>query len=210
MRAAAGKLTGRCGLRNQAALATVAAMRYLLVVAVLASGCSGAAQLPPVPVGQEIEPAPGAEVGAAVPRRAEIPVSPAAPSKPPLPKTSAIKTDAPTDVAAAPADAVRLPSGLAYKTLRPGDGPLATGESTVSVHYAGWTTDGNLFDSSILRSQPLTIGLHQVIEGWRIGVGTMKVGEIRRMWIPQELAYKGKAGAPAGTLVFDVELLQVE
>lgn len=162
-------------------------------------------------LGAEIPPQAGAETGAHLARpQAEPPAQTSEPAKSKLPTTSAIKTEAPPDVAAAPADAVRLPSGLAYKTLRPGDGSEASQDSTVSVHYAGWTTDGNLFDSSVPRAQALTIGLNQVIAGWTIAVSGMKVGEIRRMWIPQELAYKGKAGAPAGMLVFDVELLRVE
>lgn len=189
-------------------------MRTLLaVVVVVVSACSGAETADRTGLGREIAPAPGAEADPNVAVRAADPparATPAAPAKPTLPTTSAIKTDAPADVAAPPPDAVRQPNGLAYKTLKPGDGPLASRDSTVSVHYAGWTTDGKLFDSSVPRAEALTIGLHQVIVGWREGVAGMKVGEIRRLWIPEIMAYGGKEGAPKGMLVFDVELLRVE
>ena len=117
---------------------------------------------------------------------------------------------APDDVAAAPSDAVITASGLASKVLVAGDGdrhPAAT--STVRVHYTGWTTDGKMFDSSVIRKEPATFGLNQVIAGWTEGVQLMVEGETRRFWIPQELAYRGMPGAPAGMLVFDVSLLAI-
>ena len=118
--------------------------------------------------------------------------------------------EAPADVAAAPVDALKTDSGLAYKVLKKGTGvehPAAT--SKVSVHYSGWTTDGKMFDSSVERGTPATFPLNRVIAGWTEGVQLMTVGEKTRFWIPQELAYKGKPGAPAGMLVFDVELLEI-
>ena len=118
---------------------------------------------------------------------------------------------APADVAAPPADAEKTASGLASKVLKPGVGdehPKAN--STVTVHYSGWTTDGKLFDSSVVRGEPATFPLNRVIPGWTEGVQLMVVGEKRRLWIPEELAYKGAPGAPQGMLVFDVELLSIE
>ncbi len=117
---------------------------------------------------------------------------------------------APADVAAAPADAIRTPSGLAYKVLTPGGGgdhPGAT--DRVTVHYVGWTTDGKMFDSSYKRKKPASFALNKVIAGWTEGVQLMAVGEKTRFWIPEELAYKGTPGKPAGMLVFDVELVDV-
>lgn len=114
----------------------------------------------------------------------------------------------PEDVAAPPADAEKTASGLASKRLKEGKGgekPTAT--SRVTVHYAGWTTDGKQFDSSVDRGQPATFPLNQVIAGWTEGLQLMEVGEKRRFWIPEALAYQGRPGAPAGMLVFDVELL---
>jgi FKBP-type peptidyl-prolyl cis-trans isomerase len=118
---------------------------------------------------------------------------------------------APSDVAAAPADASRTASGLAYKVLVPGTGTDHPGPRDVTeVHYTGWTTDGEMFDSSYKRNQPASFALDKVIAGWTEGLQFMVVGEKTRFWIPESLAYKGRPGAPAGMLVFDVELLSLK
>ena len=125
------------------------------------------------------------------------------PPAPPMPT-------APSDVAAPPADSVKTPSGLASKVLTPGKGGAQPGAtSVVTVHYTGWTTDGRGFDSSVVRGQPATFPLNRVIAGWTEGVQLMTVGEERRFWIPENLAYGGRPGKPAGMLVFDVELLAI-
>ncbi|MEW6323511.1 MAG: FKBP-type peptidyl-prolyl cis-trans isomerase [Acidobacteriota bacterium] len=119
-------------------------------------------------------------------------------------------TVAPSDVAAPPADAQKTASGLAYKVLRAGTGSeKPQRRSRVTVHYSGWTTDGKLFDSSVMRGSPASFGLDEVIEGWTEGVQLMVVGEKTRFWIPERLAYKGQSGAPRGMLVFDVELIAI-
>lgn len=118
---------------------------------------------------------------------------------------------APPDVAAPPADATRTPSGLAFKVLRPGSGaerPKA--RSRVSVHYSGWTTDGRLFDSSVLRGQPAEFAVDEVIRGWTEGLQLMVPGEKRRFWIPAKLAYGSDKSKPQGMLVFDVELVAIK
>lgn len=113
----------------------------------------------------------------------------------------------PTDVAAPPADAKKTASGLAYKSLSPGKGGAHPNEnSTVTVHYSGWTTDGKLFDTSVEKGQPISFGLRDVISGWTEGLQLMTVGEKMRFWIPEKLAYKGER-PPRGMLVFDVELI---
>jgi len=120
-----------------------------------------------------------------------------------------IPTRAPADVKAAPADAKTTPSGLAYKVLQQGVGgrhPRSNGE--VTVHYTGWTTDGKMFDSSVVRGQPTTFTLDNVIPGWTEGVQLMFEGEKARFWIPEKLAYGGKS-APYGMLVFDIELVKI-
>jgi len=123
------------------------------------------------------------------------------PEPPPVPK----------DVAAAPKDAKKTASGLAYKFLKRGKGKVhPKPEDRVEVHYTGWTTDGKMFDSSVTRGRPMTFGLNQVIPGWTEGVALLAEGDSARMWIPEDLAYKGRPGAPAGMLVFDVELLKIE
>ncbi len=117
---------------------------------------------------------------------------------------------APSDVAAAPKDAKREASGLSSKVLTKGTGKAhPTAQSTVRVHYTGWTTDGKMFDSSMARGQPAEFPLNGVIKGWTEGVQLMVEGEKRRFWIPEALAYGGRPGAPQGMLVFDVELLKV-
>jgi len=116
----------------------------------------------------------------------------------------------PPDVKAPPADAKKTASGLAYKVLKEGTGgrhPRASG--SVSVHYTGWTTDGKMFDSSVVRGQPTTFGLSDVIQGWTEGVQLMAEGEKTRFWIPAKLAYEGKQG-PQGLLCFDIELIKFE
>jgi FKBP-type peptidyl-prolyl cis-trans isomerase len=114
----------------------------------------------------------------------------------------------PDDVAAPPDDAEKTASGLASKVLRPGKGATHPAKTdVVTVHYTGWTTDGKSFDSSMSRGKPVTFPLDRVIAGWTEGVQLMVAGEKRRFWIPEELAYKGKEGRPAGMLVFDVELI---
>lgn len=115
---------------------------------------------------------------------------------------------APEDVAAPPADAEKTASGLASKVLTPGKGTTHPAKTDlVTVHYSGWTTDGKNFDSSLTGGKPVTFPLDKVIAGWTEGVQLMVAGEKRRFWIPEELAYKGKQGRPAGMLVFDVELI---
>jgi len=118
----------------------------------------------------------------------------------------------PADVAKPPGDAKKSPKGVSYKLLAAGPGKdprHPTENDTVKVNYTGWTTDGKMFDSSYLRPEPATFGLHSVVAGWTDGIPLMAVGNRMRFWIPQELAYKGQAGKPAGMLVFDVELLEI-
>jgi peptidylprolyl isomerase len=122
--------------------------------------------------------------------------------------------ETPSDVAEAPKDAKKTASGLAYKLLKHGKGKdHPTADSTVEVHYTGWTTDGKLFDSSVVRGQPATFPLGGVIKGWTEGLQLMVAGDKARFWIPGNLAYgdtPSRPGAPAGTLVFDVELLSIK
>jgi peptidylprolyl isomerase len=119
--------------------------------------------------------------------------------------------DTPKDVAKIPKNAKKTKSGLGSRVLAKGTGtehPVAT--SVVTVHYTGWTTDGKMFDSSVVRGTPATFGLNQVIPGWTEGLQLMVVGEKRRIWIPEAQAYQGRPGRPAGMLVFDVELIEIK
>ena len=107
-------------------------------------------------------------------------------------------------------------SGLKYYDLVEGDGAIPTEGGTVIVHYTGWLEDGTKFDSSLDRGQPFSFVLGQgmVIPGWDEGVATMKVGGKRQLVVPPDLGY-GDAGAgatipPGATLIFEVELLEVQ
>lgn len=119
----------------------------------------------------------------------------------------------PEDVAAAPASAEVTDSGLASRVLNEGTGKVhPTASSTVNVHYSGWTLKGEMFDSSVVRGEPISFPLNRVIKGWTEGVQLMVEGEKRRFWIPAALAYGENPGngAPGGMLVFDVELLEIQ
>jgi FKBP-type peptidyl-prolyl cis-trans isomerase len=117
----------------------------------------------------------------------------------------------PPDVAAPPQDAVKERSGLFSKVIKPGTGTEhPTSSSTVTVDYTGWTTDGKMFDSSVVRGQPAQFPLDRVIAGWTEGLQLMTQGEVRRLWIPEDLAYRGEDGKPKGMLVFDVELISFQ
>ncbi len=120
----------------------------------------------------------------------------------------------PEDVAATPEDAQKTESGLAYKVLTKGEGgdkPVAA--SNVTVHYSGWETSGEMFDSSVTRGETTSFPLGNVIPGWTEGLQLMSKGDKFRFWIPEGLAYGPKvegSGRPGGLLVFDVELVDFQ
>ncbi len=107
-------------------------------------------------------------------------------------------------------------SGLRFEDLETGEGAEARPGQRVTVHYTGWLADGTRFDSSHDRNEPFRflLGKGQVIRGWDEGVAGMKVGGRRRLTIPPHLGYgpRGAGGVipPNATLVFEVELLEVE
>ncbi len=107
-------------------------------------------------------------------------------------------------------------SGLRYKMIQKGGGAKAQKGNTVSVHYEGSLLNGQVFDSSYKRNQPIDfqLGVGQVIPGWDEGIGLLEVGDKARFVIPSNLAY-GTSGAggvipPNATLLFDVELMDVK
>jgi peptidylprolyl isomerase len=117
---------------------------------------------------------------------------------------------APVDVADPPETAIVTDSGLVYVALKKGGGTTPRANDKVSVHYTGWTVDGAMFDSSLSKGRPTTFVVNEVIAGWTEALLLMKTGSKYRLWIPEELAYRGEAGFPAGTLVFDVSLISIE
>jgi FKBP-type peptidyl-prolyl cis-trans isomerase len=104
-------------------------------------------------------------------------------------------------------------SGLQYKVVTMGDGAKPAAEDTVKVHYRGTLLDGTEFDSSYARNEPISFGLNRVIPGWTEGVQLMPIGSKFIFYIGPELAYGEGGGGPIppnSTLVFEVELLEIE
>ena len=113
-------------------------------------------------------------------------------------------------------DTVTTETGLKYIKVKTSEGVQAESGKMVSVHYTGYFENGNIFDSSIERGEPITfpLGQKRVIAGWEEGISKLKVGEKARMIIPYQLAYGENGRPPAipakATLIFDVELVDVK
>lgn len=105
------------------------------------------------------------------------------------------------------------PSGLQYKIIKEGDGPLPAATDRVKVHYRGTLINGTEFDSSYKRQQPAEFQLDSVIPGWVEALQLMKVGSSYQLFIPPALAYGerevGQEIGPNSTLIFEVELLEI-
>jgi FKBP-type peptidyl-prolyl cis-trans isomerase FkpA len=116
--------------------------------------------------------------------------------------------------AAAEPGAVVTPSGLVFRSLKDGSGPLPSATDTVRVHYRGTFPDGKEFDSSLSRGKPAEFPLNRVIKCWTEGVQRIKVGGKAKLTCPAAIAY-GERGTPGGpipanaTLLFEVELLGI-
>ena len=109
---------------------------------------------------------------------------------------------------------VTTESGLQYKVIKAGNGEIPTKESSVKVNYKGTLIDGTEFDSSYKRNAPATFRADQVIKGWTEALTMMPVGSKWELYIPQELAYGSRETGglikPFSTLIFEVELLEIE
>jgi len=115
--------------------------------------------------------------------------------------------------AAAAEGAVRSESGLVMLVLSPGEGPSPAPTDRVRVHYHGTLRDGTVFDSSVLREEPVVLSLDRVIPCWTEALQKMRTGEKSRITCPAETAY-GNQGAPplikpGAALAFEVELLEI-
>lgn len=106
-----------------------------------------------------------------------------------------------------------LPSGVQYKVIKEGNGPLPKDTSKVTVQYEGRTIDGKVFDSSYKRGQPAEFVANQVIKGWTEALTHMPVGSVWEVYIPQDLAYgeREQPGLfkPFSALVFKIELIGI-
>ena len=113
-------------------------------------------------------------------------------------------------------NAITTPSGLKYIIIKQGDGPKPESGQTISVHYAGYLTNGQKFDSSFDRNQPIefAIGTGKVIKGWDEGIMLLNVGTKAKLIIPPNLGYgpQGAGGVipPNATLIFEVELVAIK
>ncbi len=108
---------------------------------------------------------------------------------------------------------VATESGLQYKVITEGKGAVPTEEQTVKVHYKGTLLDGTVFDSSYEREEPSSFSPNRVIEGWKEALTMMPVGSKWELYIPQDLAYGARESGkipPYSTLIFEVELLEIE
>jgi FKBP-type peptidyl-prolyl cis-trans isomerase FkpA len=118
-------------------------------------------------------------------------------------------------LATAKGETKKTAGGVKYETLKEGTGPELKFGEKAKLHYVGNLENGEEFDSSRKRDEPLTvrIGVDSLIDGWKEAIPGMKVGEIRRLTIPPELAYKSEGRPPKipsnATLVFEVELLEI-
>ena len=105
-------------------------------------------------------------------------------------------------------------SGLQYEVLVEGNGPIPSATSTVKTNYRGTLLDGTVFDSSYDRGQPASFPVNAVIGGWTEALQLMPVGSKWKLYIPYDLAYgeRGAGGsiAPYETLIFEIELLEIE
>ncbi|MFQ3326462.1 MAG: FKBP-type peptidyl-prolyl cis-trans isomerase FklB [Salibacteraceae bacterium] len=110
-------------------------------------------------------------------------------------------------------DVVTTGSGLQYIVIQEGTGDKPSSTDKVKVHYHGTLVNGNVFDSSVDRGEPVEFPVNGVIPGWVEGLQLMSVGSKYKFFIPSELAY-GERGAgqmigPGETLIFEVELLGI-
>jgi FKBP-type peptidyl-prolyl cis-trans isomerase len=105
-------------------------------------------------------------------------------------------------------------SGLEYEVVEAGTGASPSATDTVTVHYAGWLTDGTPFDSSFSRGNTSSFPLNGVISGWTEGVQLMQEGAIYKFQIPGDLAYASRGSAPLigpnATLIFYIQLVSVD
>jgi FKBP-type peptidyl-prolyl cis-trans isomerase len=119
----------------------------------------------------------------------------------------------PSDLRPPARGALKLPHGVFMQVLKPGSGsshPSVT--SWLTLDYTGWTSDGKLFESTVLAGHPRLVLLGATLPGWQDALKTMVVGEKVRLWVPAAAAYgeEPDKGLPAGDLIYDVEIVGFE
>ena len=105
-----------------------------------------------------------------------------------------------------------LPSGVQYKVIKEGNGPIPADTSLVKVHYEGKTVEGKVFDSSYERGEPVNLRCNQTIKGWTDAMVHMPAGSVWEVYIPQDLAYGEREQGdikPFSALIFKIELIEV-
>lgn len=111
-------------------------------------------------------------------------------------------------------DVITTASGLQYKIITEGTGPIPKAGDTVTTHYRGTLIDGTEFDSSYKRNEPATFPVNGVIPGWTEALQLMKTGSKWQLFIPSKLAYgergAGKVIGPNAALIFDIELISID
>ena len=112
------------------------------------------------------------------------------------------------------AGVVTLESGLQYEVITEGVGPIPKSTDKVNVHYHGTLINGEVFDSSVERGEPITFPVTGVIKGWVEALQLMPVGSKWKLFIPSDLAYGARGAGPKigphSALIFEVELLGIE
>ena len=189
-------------------LALVAALVFVLVAA-----CGDKKGTKVQVVTEEAPKAAPAESEAEEPKEPEAKPEPAEPKEREVPRhydKRDMPIPAPEDVKKPPKGAQQTEAGVYYRVIEEGEGKSPKTDSAVTVHYTGWTTNGKMFDSSHKDGEPSSFRVTGVIAGWTDILMYMSPGSSYRVWIPEKLAYKGKPGRPAGMLVFDIKLLEIQ
>lgn len=111
-------------------------------------------------------------------------------------------------------DAQKTANNLYYLITREGDGTHPTISDQVTIHYRGYTLDGNVFDASYDKGQPITYPLSGFVDGWKQGIPLISKGGAGQLFLPSNLGYgsyppPGSGIPPHAVLVFDVELLKI-
>ena len=119
----------------------------------------------------------------------------------------------PLDLKVPPRNATKLESGVSFRRIKKGGGTQhPSGKSRMLLHFSGWTTNGDLVESSVMAGQPASFDMLTVLRGWREALLQMVPGDKVRVWIPAAMAFgdKPRRGQPRGDLVYELELISLD